>query len=100
LEVEQKVLGEWSPLDHVLIVELLAERRFSLRQFSEQLREQIDDWGERSAEKPVLYREWVRGAKGHSKAAELFGFLQLSPESKTTDPDEWCRDVSDDRSDD
>jgi hypothetical protein len=91
LEVEEKVFGEWSSLDHVLIVELLAERRFSLRQFSEQLREQIDDWGERSSEKSVLYREWIRGAKAHSKAAELFGSLQLSPESKTTDTDEWCR---------
>ena len=57
LEVEEKVFGEWSALDHVLIVELLAERRFSLRQFSEQLREQIDDWGERSSEKSALYRK-------------------------------------------
>jgi hypothetical protein len=91
LEVEEKAFGEWSCLDHVLIVELLAERRFSLRQFSEQLREQIDDWGERSSEKSVLYREWVRGAKGHSKAAELFGSLQLPLETRTTDTDEWCR---------
>ena len=91
MEVEEKAFGEWSCLDHVLIVELLAERRFSLRQFSEQLREQIDDWGERSSEKSVLYREWVRGAKGHSKAAELFGSLQLPLETRTTDTDEWCR---------
>jgi hypothetical protein len=91
LEVEEKVFGEWSSLDHVLIVELLAERKFSPRQFSEQLREQIDDWGERSSEKSMLYREWIRGAKAHSKAVELFGSLQLSPEGKTTDPDEWCR---------
>ena len=55
LEVEGKVFGEWSSLDHTLIVELLAERRFSLRQFSEQLSEQIDDLGERSSEKSVLY---------------------------------------------
>ena len=55
LEVEEKVFGEWSSLDHTLIVELLAERRFSLRQFSEQLSEQIDDLGERSSEKSVLY---------------------------------------------
>ena len=37
LEVEEKVFGEWSSLDHVLIVELLAERAFPLRQFSESL---------------------------------------------------------------
>jgi hypothetical protein len=91
LEVEEKVFGEWSSLDHLLVVELLAERTFPLRQFSESLREQIDDWGERSSEKSVLYREWIRGAKGHSKAVELFGSLQLSPESKKTDSDEWCR---------
>ena len=91
LEVEERVFSEWSALDHLLVIELLAERRFSLRQFSEQLREQIDDWGERSSEKSVLYREWIRGAKAHSKAVELFGSLQLSPESKRTDPGEWCR---------
>jgi hypothetical protein len=78
-------------LDHLLVVELLAVRTFSLRQFGEQLREQIDDWGERSSEKSVLYRKWIRGAKGHSKAAELFGSLQLRVENRTTDPDEWCR---------
>jgi hypothetical protein len=64
-------------LDHALIVELLAERSFSLRQFSESLREQIDDWSERSSEKSVLYRKWIRGAKAHSQAAELFGSLSL-----------------------
>jgi hypothetical protein len=48
-------------------------------------REQIDDWGERSSEKSVLYREWIRGAKGHSKAIELFGSLQVSAESRPID---------------
>ena len=43
LEVEQKVFSEWSSLDHLLVVELLAERAFPPRQFSESLREQIDD---------------------------------------------------------
>jgi hypothetical protein len=52
--------------------------------------EKVDDWGERSSEKSVPYREWIRGAKAHSKAVELFGSLQLSPESKTTHPDECC----------
>jgi hypothetical protein len=78
-------------LDYVIIVELLAERRFSLRQFSKQLREQIDNWGERSSEKSVLYQEWIRGAKWHSKAAELFGSLQIPLEGRITDPGEWCR---------
>jgi helicase len=91
LEAEERVVGEWTFFDHVLIVELLAERTFSLRQFSEPLREQIDDWGERSSEKSVLYREWIRGAKGYSKASELFGSLQISLEGRTDDPDEWCR---------
>jgi hypothetical protein len=31
------------------------------------------------------------GAKAHSKAVELFGSLQLAPESKITDTDEWRR---------
>jgi superfamily II DNA/RNA helicase len=91
LEVEGKVFSEWSFLDHLLVIELLSERKFSLRQFSEPLREQIDNWAERSSEKSVVYREWIRGTKGHSKAAELFGSLQLPLESRATDTDEWCR---------
>jgi helicase len=91
IEAEEKVFGEWSSLDHLLAVELLAERAFSLRQFSEPLREQIDDWAERASEKSVLYREWIRGAKGYSKAAELIGSLQIPPDDRKLDLDEWCR---------
>lgn len=91
LDVEEKLFGEWSSSDHLLIIELLAERTFSLRQFSEPLREQIDDWAERSNEKSVLYREWIRGVKGHSKAAELIGSLQIRLADRKIEPDEWCR---------
>ena len=38
----------------------------------------------------MLYREWIRGAKTHSKAAEPFGSLQIPLENRITDPDEWC----------
>ena len=77
LEAEQKVFGEWSVLDHLLVVELVAETTLPLRRFSESHREQIDDWSERSSAKSVLYRKWIRGAEGHSTAAELIGSLQL-----------------------
>jgi helicase len=91
LEAEEKVLGEWTCFDQLLVVELLAERSFALRQFSEPLREQLDDWSERASEKSVLYREWIRGAKGHSKAVELFGSLQFQAQGGSMDQDEWCR---------
>jgi helicase len=39
----------------------------------------------------VLYREWIRGAKGYSKAAELLGSLQLKGGKRTIDQEEWCR---------
>ena len=54
-------------------------------------REKVDDWDDWSSEKSMLYREWIFGAKAHTKAIELFGSLQLSPESTTNNPDEWCR---------
>jgi ATP-dependent DNA helicase len=91
LGLEEPILGEWSSLDHLILVELLAKRTFSLRKFSESLREQVDDWAERSSEKSVIYREWIRGAKGYSKAAELLGSLQLSGGKRTIDQEEWCR---------
>jgi len=39
----------------------------------------------------VLYQDWIRGTKAHSKAIELFGSLQVSAESRPIDQEEWCR---------
>ena len=91
LGADETVLGAWTGLDHLLLLELLAERSWSLRSFSADLAEKVDAWMEKSGDKSILFNQWIRGAKGHSKAPELFGSLGIVPDQKPDDLDDWCR---------
>lgn len=91
LGAEETALAAWTELDHLLVVELLAERTWSLRPFSAELAEKVDAWMEKSGGKSILYSQWIRGAKGHSKASELIGSIGVSAPKKQEDFDEWCR---------
>jgi len=88
---DDSTLSTWGELDHLLLLELLAERTWSLRPFSADLAEKVDAWIEKSADKSILYIQWIRGTKGHSKASELLGSLGLATAKKAEDADEWCR---------
>jgi len=91
LGADETVIGVWGELDHLLLIELLAERSWSLRPFSADLVERVDAWMEKSADKSILYSQWIRGAKGFSKATEIFGSIGVVPDEKPGDSDEWCR---------
>lgn len=78
LDPEDGYLKSWSPLDHLILLDLLCDRTPSLRQFSEPLAEQVTGWIEAyQGEKPVLFREWIHGAKDKSKACELLGSIGI-----------------------
>lgn len=82
LDPDDQYLQQWSPLDHLIALDLLSDRSPSLRRFSEPLAEQANAWIEAfQGPKPLLYREWIRGAKTHSKAAELLGSLGIECDS-------------------
>lgn len=67
------LLGRWTELDHLLLIELLRDDARPLRRFSEALAGQVDGWMEtRAGGHPVLF-EWVRGDAAHSRAFELLG---------------------------
>lgn len=92
VDPDDKTMGQWKPLDHLLILQLLHDRVPSLRRFSERLSGQVTGWCEGAIDQaPVLFRRWIDGEKGHSKAAELLGSLGLSPGAGTRDHDEWAR---------
>ena len=91
LGAEENVLRVWGEIDHLLIVELLADRSWPLRPFSAELAAKVDDAMERSSSKSILYSQWIRGTQGHSKAVELLGSLGQSPETTHDNPEEWCR---------
>lgn len=76
LERAPEFIGRWNALDHLTVMELLWNRQPSLRPFNDDLVEGVDGWMEQhSADVPVLYREWIRGAEGCSKADEVIGSL-------------------------
>lgn len=75
---EDRWLSRWTPLDHLLILECLSSRPPPLRRFNRSLPDQLDAWMEgHSGDTPALYREWIRGAEGQSRADHLLGSLGL-----------------------
>jgi helicase len=80
VDVEDRILARWSPVDHLIVLELMSERTPELRRFSESLADQIDGRmeGRAPGEKSVLFVEWIRGLAGYSRADELLGSLDLA----------------------
>jgi replicative superfamily II helicase len=88
------LLREWRPLDHILLLEMLFEPISSLRRYSQRLEKQVHTWCERNPSKqPILFREWIRGAEGHSRANQVFGSLEVEPrtEKSSGERPEWAR---------
>lgn len=91
IDPNDKILGQWKPLDHLVTLSLLFERAPNLRLFSKALADQVDSWCEASPENtPILYRKWIIGLADHSKASELIGSLGI-PIDSNKNPDEWAR---------
>lgn len=80
LDPKDRLLEQWSALDHLLVMSLLTNRRPTLRRFSEKLSEQVDGWHESCGhgEKSLIFREWITGNAAASKADELFGSLGIA----------------------
>ncbi|MFY7915092.1 MAG: DEAD/DEAH box helicase [Rubrivivax sp.] len=68
----------WSAFDHLLVIELLADRAPTLRRESVELVHAIQGWMERevSRHQSVLWREWLHRSDG--KAEEILGSLGIT----------------------
>lgn len=73
-----QLLSDWSTFDHLLILELLADRSPSLRRDSSDLVEGIQSWMELNVaqHQSMLWREWLY--RGDSKAEEVLGSLGIT----------------------
>jgi helicase len=92
LDDDKEYLGRWSPLDFLILLELLYNDTPNLRKFSAELVKQVIAWCEGHAQLvPMLFRCWLRGEKGHSNASEVLGSLGVEPTNKVSDRDEWAR---------
>lgn len=92
IDASDQLLAQWRPLDHLLVLNLLAENHSQLRYFSAQLIEQIDAWIEKNPQfTPLLYRQWIIGQTGKSRAIEVMGSLGISRETKSVAAEENAR---------
>jgi replicative superfamily II helicase len=77
------LLAKWTPLDYLLVLNMVSKDRPKLRLFSETLVEQVDAWMEQSPNLvPVIYREWIVGDEVNSRAIEVFGSLGIAASTK------------------
>ena len=92
VDSNDELLGEWQELDHLLVLHALYDRSPSLRLFSKSLAEQVTGWSQGNpAKSPVLFRRWIDGEKGFSKANEVLVSLGVASPSSTRDKVEWAR---------
>ncbi|MGD1853908.1 MAG: DEAD/DEAH box helicase [Leptolyngbyaceae cyanobacterium] len=57
VDPQDKLLADWKPLDHLLVLDLLSERSPHLRRYSAKLKLQVDGWCEHYPEQvPLLFR--------------------------------------------
>lgn len=83
-----RLLGGWSPLDHLVLLELLEPQRSLTLRYSQRLADHVDGWIEATPGSPsLLFREWIMGAKGGSRADELLGSLGVSIAKKGEGPE-------------
>ncbi len=89
VDPDDKTMSHLSPLDLLLLVELMTNKPVLRKPFSEDLARQVDDWASRENTKSLLFQDWIRGAEGFSKSQELLGSLGLdvrNSASSTKDP--------------
>lgn len=92
LDSDDEYLGRWTPLDSLIVLELLHGQTPSLRRYSADLNESVIGWIEaHGSMAPVLFRHWLRGNKGYSNASEVLGSLGVVPKIKVADLEEWSR---------
>ncbi|MEQ1936032.1 MAG: hypothetical protein ABL962_19430, partial [Fimbriimonadaceae bacterium] len=77
VDPDDKTMAHLSPLDLLLLVELMTNKPVLRKPFSEDLARQVDDWASREHTKSLLFQHWIRGAEGFSKSQELLGSMGL-----------------------
>ncbi|MFC1837210.1 DEAD/DEAH box helicase [Thermodesulfobacteriota bacterium] len=91
IDARDNFFSRWSPIDHLILLELLAEQSPKLKglnSITDSLTEKVDGWfeGKKTNEKSVLFAEWIHGKPGYSKADQLLGSLEIAEKST---PNDW-----------
>ena len=89
IDALDELLSSWRPLDHLIVLELLSDRAVGFRPFSGALADQLDTWMEAAPDRtPMLYRQFIAGPTGTSRASEVLGSLGITPGSVNGGADE------------
>ena len=91
IDPDDVFLADWRPLDHLLVLDLLSEQTPSLRRYSGKLASQLEGWCEANpSQTPILFRKWLWGTVGQSRAAEVLGSLGVTFEQTGQGADQWA----------
>jgi hypothetical protein len=91
IDPDDVFLADWRPLDHLLVLDLLSEQSPSLRRYSGKLVSQLEGWCEANpSQTPILFRKWLWGTVGQSRAAEVLGSLGVRPDRAGQGADQWA----------
>ncbi|MFY9811621.1 DEAD/DEAH box helicase [Aquabacterium sp.] len=92
LDDDDQTLNRWTPIDHLIVLDLLQCISPTQRRYSQEMAEQVIRWCESHPNLvPMIYRRWLTGQEGHSQAAEVLGSLGIDVPQQVLGADEWCR---------
>lgn len=87
-----KLLGDWTELDHLLVLHALHDRSPALRRFGKPVADQVTGWCQGNpGRSPLRFQRWIDGEKGFSKAGEVLASLGLQAPRGNRDKAEWAR---------
>lgn len=94
IDPEDAFLADWRPLDHLLVLDLLSEQPPNLRRYGGKLASQLESWCESNpSQTPLLFRQWIWGTVGQSRAAEILGSLGVTSEKSGQGADQWAHQM-------
>ncbi len=94
IDPEDGLLADWRSLDHLLVLDLLSEQTPNLRRYSGKLASQLESWCEANpSQTPLLFRKWIWGTVGQSRAAEILGSLGVVAEKPGQGTDQWAHQM-------
>ncbi|WP_020602256.1 DEAD/DEAH box helicase [Spirosoma spitsbergense] len=81
LDEKDEYLQRWSLMDNLFLIHLLSNNTTVSVRYSDARAKKVDSWFESNPEElSIIYRNWVRGQEGFSRADEILGSLGVKLE--------------------
>jgi superfamily II DNA/RNA helicase len=91
LDTSDKLLRNWKPIDHLILLHLLFEGFPAFKRYSKALTQNILSWMEKDpGHQSFLYRQWLQGDEETSKAIQVLGSLNMDIPQDLKDERQKC----------